>query len=312
MLNLNNAAMHELAMAPCINAADNFARPDPSDIQSSLSPEAIFLAKVSALNGIQVDNLDTDGVVRAKLALWSASGQDTGKLIVISGAPHSGKRTLLRRLLSSISELACDSKSESGPAIVEMAGAPLTMAGAYVLDAIAPQATRSKSQRLAQQVTMTRAFEILEGRKTKIVAIERAERLLHGKTVAEKIELADRMERLLGGSISLILCGSDEVSDFVRTHDNLLSRATDMRIEPMANSELSAFVNAYVAKLGFGYSVDFAEGSLPDEIKCMTGGHRGLTARLLGEAAMLAYADDADHLNPSYLYDAFSGWVKRA
>jgi hypothetical protein len=202
------------------------------------------------------------------------------------------------------------------PVIIEMAGAPMTFLGAYALAAIDPIGRRPNNYRLEQQVKMSRTFEILGGAGVKILGIERAERLLCDKTVQDKVALADRLEGFVACArpeISLILSGSDRVAEFVPTHDNLGPRATHIHIEPMSNNdEVAQFVENYVGQLAFSCVAEFGEAGVLDEIMRMTGGHRGLVARLFREAATLAYAYDADGLDPSYLARAFDYWLDRA
>ncbi|MDR3450775.1 MAG: hypothetical protein P4M15_13700 [Alphaproteobacteria bacterium] len=163
---------------------------------------------------------------------------------------------------------------------------------------------------------MSRAFDILGGAGVKILGIENADRLLSDKTVQDKADLADRLEGLVTGSrpaISIILCGSDRVADFVLTHNNLGLDATHIHIEPMANNdEVAQFVEDYVGQLAFASRAEFGEAVILDEIMRMTGGHRGLVVRLFREAATLAYADDADRLDPAYLTRAFDAWLNQA
>lgn len=285
--------------------------------QFNMPGDADLRDRVAKLKLIDVPTKQSDAFVNfmlRKSIIGNAGGPES--VVVLYGESHSGKShilnqvTWIKRLMPYES-----SKALIRPLVSVEAPAPSTLKalGIEILDALDPRLeARTKTVAAETHVIWRRVRALLRLHRVKFLVIDEIHNVFLGKALKEIGEIANTIKKLLVSKdwpVCVVLCGTEEAISFVDKSPELFNRSKRFSICPIPPTdhvELRDFLKEIESQLDFTQLLGLDLGDLPDRFRWASRGLRGRIARLIADAAEIAYVHDSPCLSLADLAQAYS------
>ena len=230
-----------------------------------------------------------------------------GTLLAIYGSSQSGKSHILRRLRRH--KLLQPRKTEEGlvrPLIMLEAPSPCTLKalGVVILEKLKFPEGRGKSMEelslefksTERHLVWNQVTALLEAQGVCILVLDEIYNVFVGQAMNDREQTAMTIKALLVNErwpLQVVLSGkTNNTRKFIDDHSELEQRVKRVEVKPIPRKkmdDMKLFLESIEGQLDLSGASNLGAGDMPERFWLASRGHRGRVARLIFEAAELAY-----------------------